>query len=573
MISVSGKRWEEIYANKRLVEKIKIDNGFNDIQSRIILSRNYTSEEVYLIKNKIDIKNPFNNTKDFILGCELLEENLNKQNNILIVGDYDVDGCMSTSLLVNFLKTKKNKVNYFIPDRFKDGYGASKNLIIKLIKQFDPGLIIFVDCGSNSHDALKHIKTKKIKSLIIDHHNPNNLYPEADVFINPKKNIEYSNFDYLCSTSLTYFFIDLYIRLKNENVRIEDQLIYVLLATVADVMPMRGINKILSKKILLEFNIDKNFIFKNLLKYLKIKNKLDIYDFGYKIAPLINAAGRLDNANQIVELFTTKSINRILQILQSISKLNDRRKLIENKIINDLKLENNNDENGIKFIYKLNLHEGLIGIIASRIKDYYNKPCLVLTNSNNILKGSARSTADFNIGELIQKSCKLGITLNGGGHNLAAGVSLKKTKLDHFKKYINEIYNNKITQSKNLYTSIISIKSINKEFYKSIDILGPFGNKNPIPIFLIQNVKFIKKNIIKNRYVGCFIKKDRSIIKSISFNHLNSKVSYEILNSNNDFDVLVKIRYNKLNNKSSIGLEIIDIIKKWIKLDKSINLK
>ena len=562
MFSVSGKSWEEIYANKRLVEKIKIDNGFNDIQSRIILSRNYTSEEVYLIKNKIDIKNPFNNTKDFILGCELLEENLNKQNNILIVGDYDVDGCMSTSLLVNFLKTKKNKVNYFIPDRFKDGYGASKNLIIKLIKQFDPGLLIFVDCGSNSHDALKHIKTKKIKSLIIDHHNPNNLYPEADVFINPKKNIEYSNFDYLCSTSLTYFFIDLYIRLKNENVRIEDQLIYVLLATVADVMPMRGINKILSKKILLEFNIDKNFIFKNLLKYLKIKNKLDIYDFGYKIAPLINAAGRLGNANQIVELFTTKSINQILAILKNISKLNDRRKLIENKIINDLELEKINDENGIKFIYKPNLHEGLIGIIASRIKDYYNKPCLVLTNSNNILKGSARSTTDFNIGELIQKSCKLGITLNGGGHNLAAGVSLKKTKLDHFKKYINEIYNNQITQSKNLYTSIISIKSINKEFYKSIDILGPFGNKNPIPIFLIQNVKFIKKNIIKNRYVGCFIKKDRSIIKSISFNHLNSKVSYEILNSNNDFDVLVKIRYNKFNNKRSIGLEIIDIIKK-----------
>src|SRR5210317_33903 len=459
MISVSGKNWEEDYTNKRLIEKIKIDHDFNDIQSKIILSRNYTSEEVYLIKNKINIKNPFYNTNDFILGCELLEENLNNQNNILIVGDYDVDGCMSTSLLVNFLKTKKNKVNYFIPDRFKDGYGASKNLIIKLIKKFNPGLIIFVDCGSNSHDALKHIKTKKIKSLIIDHHNPNNLYPEADVFINPKKNIEYSNFDYLCSTSLTYFFIDIYIRLKNENVKIEDQLIYVLLATVADVMPMRGINKILSKKILLEFNIDKNFIFKNLLKYLKIKNKLDIYDFGYKIAPLINAAGRLGNANQIVELFTTKSINQILAILKNISKLNDRRKLIENKIINDLELEKINDENGIKFIYKPNLHEGLIGIIASRIKDYYNKPCLILTNSNNILKGSARSTTDFNIGELIQKTCQLGITLSGGGHNLAAGLSLEKSKLSILKKFINKIYNEKNTKTKNFYTSVVSLKS------------------------------------------------------------------------------------------------------------------
>ena len=562
MISVSGKYWEEIYANKRLVDKIKIDNGFNDIQSKIILSRNYTTEEIYLIKNKINLKNPFYNTKDFISGCELLEENLNNQNNILIIGDYDVDGCMSTSLLVNFLKTKKNKINYFIPDRFKDGYGASKNLIIKLIKQFDPGLIIFVDCGSNSYEALKYIKIKKIKSLIIDHHNTNNLYPEADVFINPKKNIEYSNFDYLCSTSLTYFFIDLYLKLKNEKFSIENQLIYVLLATVADVMPMRGINKILSKQILSEFSVDKNFIFKKILTYLNIKSKLDIYDFGYKIAPLINAAGRLDNANQIVELFTTKSNNRISEILQNICTLNDQRKLIEKKIINDLKLEKINDENGIKFIYKPNLHEGLIGIIASRVKDYFNKPCLVLTNSKNILKGSARSTTNFNIGEIIQQTCKLGITQKGGGHNLAAGVSLKKEKLDYFKKYINKIYNNKITQPKKFYTSIISIKSINKEFYKSIDILGPFGNKNPIPIFLIQDVEFIKKTMINNQYISCFIKKNKSIIKSISFNHLNSKVSYEIFNSNNVFDVFVKIKSNKLYNKSSIELEIIDIIKK-----------
>src|SRR6056300_919964 len=562
MISVSGRYWEEQYTNKRLLEKIKIDHNFNEIQSKIILSRNYTNEEIYLIKNKIELKNPFYNTKDFLLGCELLEKSLNNQNKILIIGDYDVDGCMSTSLFVNFLKTKNAKVNYFIPDRFRDGYGASKNLIIRLIKQFNPYLIIFLDCGSNSNEALKHIKNKKIHSLIIDHHNTNNPYPESDVFINPKKKVEYSNFDYLCTTFLTYLFIDLYIRIKKEEFKIQNQLILVLLATVADVMPMRGINKILSKKLLSEVDISKNFVFKNIMKYLNIKNKLDLYDFGYKIAPLINSAGRLSNANQIVELFTTKSINRISEILQHICKLNDQRKLIEHNILNDLRLENFNNEKGINFIYKPNLHEGLIGIIASRIKEYYNKPCLVLTNSKNILKGSARSTADFNIGELIQKACKLGITLNGGGHNLAAGVSLKRTKLNHFKNYINNIYNSKFTQSKNFFISILSIKSINKEFIKSINLLGPFGNKNSIPIFLIQDVKFVQKKLIKNQYISCFIKKDSKIIKSISFNHINSKISYEIINSTNNFDVVVKIKSNTWNNKSSIELEIIDLIKK-----------
>jgi len=261
MISVSGKNWDELYTNKRLVEKIKIDHGFNDIQSKIILSRNYTSEEIYLIKNQINLKNPFYNTKDFLQGCELLNKNLNRQNKILIIGDYDVDGCMSTSLLLNFLKKKNASVNYFIPDRFKDGYGASRQLIIRLIKQFSPNLIIFLDCGSNSHEAIKYIKTKQIESLIIDHHNTNSLYPKADVFINPKKKGEYKNFGYLCTTFLTYLFVDLYIKIyKEKKISLENELITVLLTTVADVMPIRGINKILSKQVLSKFNSDKNFV-------------------------------------------------------------------------------------------------------------------------------------------------------------------------------------------------------------------------------------------------------------------------------------------------------------------------
>jgi single-stranded-DNA-specific exonuclease len=562
MISVSGKNWEEHYTNKRIVEKIKIDHNLNEIQSKIILSRNYSKEEIYLIKNKIDLKNPFYNVKDFISACELLRRNFKNQSSILIIGDYDVDGCMSTSLFVNFLKKKNAKVNYFIPNRFKDGYGASKDLIIRLIKKFSPNLIIFLDCGSNSNEALNYIKTRNIQSLIIDHHNTKSPYPNANIFINPKKKVEYSNYDYLCTTFLTYLVIDLYIKLNKEKFSIQNELICVLLATIADVMPLRGINKVLAKNILSQFEINKNFIFKNISRFLNIKKKLGVYELGYKIAPLINSAGRLDDANQIVELFTTESNNRVIKILDNINKLNNQRKLIENRILNDLEFNKLYKENDIIFIYKSYLHEGIIGIIASRIKEHFNKPCLVLTNSNNILKGSARSTTDFNIGELIQETCQLGITINGGGHNLAAGVSLKKTKLNFFKEYLNRIYKTKVSLSKNFYTSILSLKSINKEFTESIYFLGPFGPKNSIPIFLIQDVKFIKKTIIKNLYISCFIKKDTKIIKSISFNHLKSRISYEILNSNNNFDVLVKIKSNKLNNKSSIELEIIDLIKK-----------
>src|SRR5210317_523998 len=536
MISVSGKYWEEIKFNKRIIDKIKIDHNLNDIQSKIVLTRNYSDEEIFLIKNNIEFRNPFLKTKDFLKGCQLLKENI--KNN------------------------KNGKVDYYIPDRFKDGYGASKNLTNKLIKIFNPNLIIFLDCGSNSYDAIKHLKAKKIKTLIIDHHNTVLPYPDVDVFINPKKDkIDYNQYDYLCTTLLIYLFLDLYTKINNLNNQIKDEQINALLATVADVMPMRGINKILAKNVLNFYDITKNYVLRNFFKILNIKNYLTLYELGYKIAPLINAAGRLENANQIIKLFTSNSENQKLSICKKIYNLNQKRKLIENEILNELDYKEFQNQNSVLFFYKSNLHEGVIGIIASRIKDYFNKPCVVLTNSNDILKGSVRSTSNFNVGEYIQKSIKLNLLLGGGGHNLAAGITLKKSQLINFKIYLNNQYKKINKHFKNLYFSNISINSVAVDFLKNIELLGPYGNNNPTPLFLIQNVKFNKTTITKNKFINCFINKNKKNIKSVSFNHLQSKISYEILNSKNCFDVIVKIKNNIWNNNSSIELEIIDLIK------------
>jgi len=562
MISISGKHWEEVKIQKRLIDKVKIDFDLNDTQAKIALSRNYTNQDFFLINNEIKFNNPFLKTKDFLLGCELLKNNIENENNILIIGDYDVDGCMSTSIFFNFLNKNNGKVNYYIPDRFKDGYGASKNLIIKLIKKFQPNLTIFLDCGSNSYDAIKYLKTKKISTFIIDHHNTSLPYPVSDIFINPKKNSNYEQYSYLCTTFLTYLFIDLYISKYKLKKNIKNNLIYVLLATVADVMPMIGINKILAKNILKDFDVSKNLIFKNLFKILEIKNKLTLYDLGYVIAPLINAAGRLESAHQIIKLFTSNNEKLIALILKNIINLNNKRKLIEKKILDYLDYQKFYDEKNILFIYKPNLHEGLIGIIASKIKDYFNKPCIVLTNSNNIIKGSARSTSVFNIGEYIQNSINLNIILGGGGHNLAAGIKLEKNRLNDFKKYINNEYAKNNNSSKNVYLSILSSSAINSQLINSIEKLGPFGNKNSYPIFLLQDIKIVNPTVIQNRFIKCFVKKDKKIFKSISFNHIKSKISYEIINSKNNFDILVKVKKNTWNNKSNIELEIIDLVKK-----------
>ena len=203
MKSISGKNWEELISNQRLIEKAKIDHNLNDIQAKLVVSRNFSDDEIYSINNRVNFKNPFLRTEDFLSGCSLLKRHIVKKNNLLVIGDYDVDGCISTSLMVEFLKDNNAKVNFYIPDRIKDGYGANRKLIINLIKHYRPKLIIFLDCGSNSYDALKYIKSKNISSLVIDHHNTNKPYPLAEVFINPKKDNNYKKFSYFCSAFLT----------------------------------------------------------------------------------------------------------------------------------------------------------------------------------------------------------------------------------------------------------------------------------------------------------------------------------------------------------------------------------
>ena len=560
MKSVSGKNWEELATNTRLIKKIKIDHALNDVQAKLVLSRNFSKEEIFLIRNKISLNNPFSNTKDFLSGIKLLQNCIINNEKILVIGDYDVDGCVSTSLMVNFLKKNNVKLNYYIPDRFKDGYGASEKLIDKLIKKFNPNLVIFLDCGSNSYEALTHLNLKLIKSIIIDHHNTQKPYPPCDVFINPKKNEDYKEFNYFCTASLTYWFIDLFIKSYKFHNPLKDFQIFVLLAIIADVMPMRGLNKIFAKYVIENFDINKSPIIKYIFKLFKVKKKLEIDDLGFKIAPLFNSAGRLENANQIVELLTTNSEELIIKIINRINKLNEKRKFLERIILDELKIKSIERKKGVIIIYNKFIHEGIIGIIASRIKDYFNKPCIILTKSGNVIKGSARSLDNFNLGNYINEAVKKKILLSGGGHNLAAGLSLTENNIGLFKKFINSFFNDKYA-SKFIYDSVVSLGAINNNFISSIELLGPYGSKNPNPLFLLQDVKIIKLKNIKNNFISCFVSKNKKIIKATSFHNINSNLSYELQNSNKTFDIVAKIKQNKWNNKNTLEIEIIDLIK------------
>ena len=216
MISVSGKKWIERKVNKNSVEKIKQDYKFNEILSKLIVSRNFDETEINNINNNLEIINIFKNDSDFKGASEILNISIKNNEKICILGDYDADGTAATTLLVRYFNHIKQQHFYYIPERVKDGYGATKNLFQKIILN-QPKLVIMVDCGSTSNEAINFLNENKIKTIIIDHHEIKKPNPASNVIINPKKNIARNEESYLCATSLTYFFLDYFLLIYFKN--------------------------------------------------------------------------------------------------------------------------------------------------------------------------------------------------------------------------------------------------------------------------------------------------------------------------------------------------------------------
>jgi len=563
MISVSGKKWIEKKINQNSIEKIKQDFNFSEITSRLIVSRNFDINEIFSIENKSNISNIFKNDKDFIKASLILEQCINNKELICIFGDYDVDGTASTSLLAKFFDHIKHPYFFYIPDREHDGYGPSIMLFNKLILK-KPKLIVMVDCGSTSIKEVDYLNKHNIKSIIIDHHEINKPYPKSNVIINPKKDITYSLKNYFCAATLTYFFLDIVIKKTKSSFNLSNYLIYVLLAIICDVMPLRKINRSIALNLISNFKIKNNIVFKTLYELSEKKNILTIEDLGFFIGPIINSGGRLSNSIISANLLICNNSLIVKDLSKKLIKLNNKRKKIEEHILNQINFELIEKQNkDIIVYYSPDINEGIIGIVASRLKDYFNKPSIVITNSKNVLKGSARSTTHYNIGNIIKKLIDKEIVINGGGHNMAAGFTLKKNKLDVLENYILNDYaiKNKNLITFNTYDAEISNSAINQNFNNEINKLQPFGNENPKPLFLIKNLRISKVAVFKNKHISIILKpKVGRSIKGISFNSFNTSIGNYLVSYKKTINVIAQINENIWNNKKSILLNVKDIL-------------
>ena len=494
---------------------------------------------------------------------------LHSQNNnelILIIGDYDADGTTAASVLYLYFKSINIDVEYYIPNRQTEGYGVSINAI-DYAHKIGAKLIITCDCGITAIEQIEYAKKYNIDTIITDHHKQKDELPKAFAILNPNRNDCNYPFKGLCGAGVA-FKLCLGINNELEN-DIQDVLRYtdlVAIATTADVVPIIDENRLIVKEGLKNIIQGRNKGIRALLRVSKLDtNSINVGKLGYWFIPKINAAGRLGDAARAVKLFTTDNPQFANEIAIDLENENEKRKLITMQHENDAKRIINDsinfDKDKIIILYKDDWHFGVVGIVASRVKELYNRPTIILSKEDGVYKGSCRSIGGYDIVNALHECSD--ILENYGGHPMAAGLSIKEKHLKSFCIRMNEYTSNKLDGDLQPIINIdyeLKLSEINNRFIKFLDYLEPFGPGNSKPVFSTTNID----QLSDVQLVG----KDRDTLKFTvhngltSFNVVGFRMieNYEKLLSDKPIDIAYNIDKNYWNNKFSTQLILKDLV-------------
>ncbi|MCI5053997.1 MAG: single-stranded-DNA-specific exonuclease RecJ [Pelagibacteraceae bacterium] len=572
--SVQGKEWVLKDFDKNLAEYISKEHDLDFLTSRLLANRNIHQKNIENFLNpkiKNFLPNPYN-FKDMGKGLETISRHIKNKNKICIFGDYDVDGATSSGIMSKYLEQLNIDHFVFIPDRQKDGYGPSVKTFTNIINK-NVNLIIALDCGTTSFEAIEYARSKNIDVVVIDHHKSQETFPAANAIINPNRIDETGDYYYLCAAGVLFIFLVGLNKILRENYyfnkakvqepNLLDLLDLVMMGTVCDVVPLMDLNRAFVYQGLKVASKRNNLGLKTLVDYSKIKKKLSTYEVGYVLGPKINAGGRIGKSELGYNLLTTNNAETAYLISSELESLNLKRKDIEKKIVEEAITiaEKYNDE-PIVFLSKNDWHEGLIGIVASRLKDHFNKPSFIISQKGEDCKGSARSIFGFDVGIAITKCKQLDIITKGGGHPMAGGFSLKSDKIQIFKNELIKLF---LKLKKNKDNNIIEIDSylessaINDELIEKLNHLEPYGSGNREPIFGFEKFKVSKVIETNNNHVKVVLNKGNFYIDAISFNSKNKDLGNYLMNFKKEFNLVAKIKLNEWNGKSKIELIIDDI--------------
>ena len=576
-LSVSGKNWILKKFNQNDIKYLKENFSLDEITSRLLSIRKIKKEDINSFLNpsiKNFLPNP-NILEDMDKSTLRTYEAIIKNEKIGIFGDYDVDGATSTALLGNYFSDLDLNYEIYIPDRQKEGYGPNNDSFQYFIDK-NVKLIFTVDCGTLSFEAIEFAKKNNIDVIVLDHHQSEIKLPKAFSIVNPNRIDDKSNLQYLCAAGVSFMFlVSLNKQLRSKNWFKEKKLIepnllncldLVSLGTVCDVVPLIGLNRAIVKQGLKIIKLKKNLGIKTLLDICKIDSNPSVYHLGYILGPRINAGGRVGKCSHGANLLLTKDPKKTFKIASELDNFNKERQMLEKDLLQKILKQTKDYLNDpVLILSGSNWHEGVIGIVAARLKDKFNKPVIIISIKGKIGKASARSIVGFDIGSIIISATQENLLLKGGGHKMAGGFSIKIENIEKLKNFIFRKFKNineDITSEKPLLLdSVISPSAVNIDFYNKIALLQPFGSGNPEPRFMIENLNTVNGKVVGDKHVkSVLIGKDGSTIKSIAFNATDNDLGAYLLKKNNkSFNIAGKLSLNEWRGQSNVEFIIDDI--------------
>jgi len=527
-----------------------------------------------------DLHDPFL-MKDMDKAIYRIERALRNREKILVWGDYDVDGTTAVALVYTFLKSIYKDVGFYIPDRYSEGYGVSK-VGVDYAKENNYTLIIALDCGIKAVDNIAYAYNKHIDFIIVDHHRPGDDLPPAFAILDPKRNDCNYPYKELSGCGLGFKLVQAFSR-KNHMPfkRLEKYLDLVVVSIASDIVPISGENRILAYYGLKRMNSNPRFGFTAILHYSNIRKKVEyqyveeefafnrkltISDLVFLIGPRINAAGRMESGKNSVELLIAKSIESAIEKAEQINQFNTERRNLDMQVTQHaLDILANDPLNLFKkstIVYHPDWHKGVLGIVASRLTETYYRPTIILTESNGLITGSARSVKDFDVYNAIDQCFDL--LEHFGGHKYAAGMSIRPEKFEAFKEKFESIVAGSITEEMLIpeisIDARIKLNNISTKFFKVLKQFAPFGPDNMAPVFLTENVvdtgyaSIVGKNHLKLSVVHPDI--SGFPVAGIAFQQGDK---LPVVQSGRPFSICYHVEENEWNGNVSLQLNIKDI--------------
>ena len=551
--------------NKKKVNQLSNDLSVDPILASLLVQRNIDSfkkAKEFFRPSLEDLHDPFL-LKDMDRAVSRIEKAIIDNENILIYGDYDVDGTTSVSLVSSYLKTITNHIATYIPDRYDEGYGISYQGI-DFASDNNFSLIIALDCGIKAIEKVSYAKKKNVDFIICDHHKPGDEIPKAYAVLNPKRVDCTYPYKELCGCGVGFKLVHALASKRGQTIEdIQQYLDLVATAIAADIVPITGENRILTYYGLEVINSNPRNGIKAIIHQIN-KKKLTITDVVFIIAPRINAAGRIKHGNYAVELLTEMNYEAALDFAASIEKFNLDRKELDKKITYEAlqQIESANEKEKFStVVYSENWHKGVIGIVASRLIESFYRPTLVFTKSGNKLAASARSVKGFDVYEALNECSEF--IEQFGGHKYAAGLTLDPKNYSAFKNKFEEVV--KASIDKNLLIPEISIdlelelSEITPRFFRILQQMGPFGPQNMKPVF--------KTSSIRDNGYGKRVGSDKSHLKlSIidgadkkTYNAIGFGLGNKIKSIKGDFDIAYSLDENEWNGRTSLQLLLKDL--------------